>query len=244
MKIVPRVFLQSTLLWALVVGCLVPDADASSVNTTYGGTVNPPSPGITLPANVQANNAITGGFSYNPLQHGVNGVYTFTGTGPAQSFSFSIQTGGTPALFSDAFPGGSALYTITIKDTGTKGATMDIHAAMTGGTSGPAKPNAFVDLLLTSTTYTGLALPANQTALQSAFLSAPGHLVWDPPAVTPFDSTGTIGFSATIDIFNGQVVPEPSSMVLAIAAMATCTVGILTCRRKAAAVSQRGQVAR
>ena len=213
MKIKARVFLQSTLLLSLVAGSLAPDAVASSVNTTFGGTVNPPSPGITLPANVQANDVITGGFSYNPLQHGVNGVYTFTGTGPAQSFSFNIQTGGTPALFSDAFPGGSAVYTITIKDTGTKGATMDVHAAMVGGTSGPAKSDAFVDLFLTSSTYTGLAAPHN-SGCPPEFLHGDHRTTGLGPAGRhAVDSTTMIGFSATLNgISIGVTVPEPSGL--------------------------------
>jgi len=80
------------------------------------------------------------------------------------------------------------------------------------------KPGAFIDLLLTSQTYVGKALPTSTNIGQ--FLTTTATLTWDPP--------GGPGFTGTIDNFNGvQTVPEPSSLVLAIVAMATCTAGFL-----------------
>jgi len=121
---------------------------------------------------------------------------------------------------------------------------MDVHVTTTGGT-GVTKPGSFFDLVLTSTTYTGgTALPTATVAGPSttdisSFLTTKATLVWDPSAA---DGTAQ-DFTADITNFNGVDVPEPSSLVLAIVGMATCTGGFLISRRKAAGALQSGRIA-
>jgi hypothetical protein len=219
--------LRSTLLSSILAGMLVSDAAAGSVNISFSGTVNPAPSGVTLPDNVVSGDALTGSLAYNSAQTGSNGVYSFTG--PIQSFLYSIATPGyNPALFSDQYSGSPAAFTITIADTGSKGATFDLHAITIGGSEGTKTGGGFVDMLFTSSTYTGHALPQSQTAFDNAFGTTAAKLTWDP------DGTG---FTATIFFIDGQFVPEPSSLGLAIVAMAICTGGFVICRRKAAAVS-------
>jgi hypothetical protein len=179
-----------------------------------------------LPGNVKAGDSLTGSFSYNSAQTGSNGVFSFTG--PIQTFLYSISTPGfNPALFSDQFSGSPATFTITIKDTGSKGATFDVHALTIGGSQSTKGAGGFVDLLFTSATYTGHALPQSQSAFDSAFANTAATLTWDP------DGTS---FTATIFLIDGQYVPEPSSLGLAIVAMMVCTGGFWIRRRRAGAV--------
>ena len=230
-----RAFLPVTLLLSLIAGPLLPSAFGGStpVAVSFGGTVNPPTQGITLPGNVLQGDSLSGSFSFNPAQSGLLGVYNFTNSTPAASAQFIILTPGfTPSQFSDVYVGGAGkTYTVTITDSKTgPGATLDIHALTAGSTIN--KPNAFVDVILTSKTYTGkLALPTATGAIPtttdiSSFLTSPGTLKWDP---------GGIGFTATLDVFNGfgvQSVPEPSSLVMASLALVTCTAGFLISRGK------------
>ncbi|MFI5457560.1 MAG: hypothetical protein ACHRXM_19125 [Isosphaerales bacterium] len=236
MKIAARVFIQSTLLLSLVAGPLVRDAVAgSSTITSYGGTVNPLTQaqiqaGITFPGNVVAGDAITGSFGFNSTQFSgsiTSGIYTFTGSAPlGQSFSLNVATPNTSTGgWSDFYGANGAMYMITMTAKGSNTpATMDLHVSTVGG-PGVVKPGAFIDLTLTSTTYTGgKALPTATTISQ--FLTNSAALNWDPPG-------GSQGFTGTIDNFNGVQTPEPSSLVLAIVAMAT-TGGFLIARRKPA----------
>jgi hypothetical protein len=245
MRIRTRVFLPATLLLSVFAGPLIPRAVGGSGTTVaipFAGSVlaEPPGSTIVLPPNVLAADGISGSFSYFSGQSGLLGVYAFTNSTPAASLIFAIPTPGfTPSQFSDVYkPGAGILYTVTITDAKSgPGATLDIHAQMSGGTIN--KPNASADIILTSTTYTGkLALPTAEGATPtttdiSSFLKTPGTLKWDPDG---------IGFTATLTQFNGfnvQSVPEPSSLVMASLALVTCTAGFLISRRKVAAVAVR-----
>jgi hypothetical protein len=238
-----RVFFESTLLVSLIAGSLTPLASGSStsVAVSFGGAVNPPLPGITLPTNVLQGDALSGSFSYNPGQLGTLGVYNFTNSTPSASLLFVITTPGfTPSQFSDLYVAGAGkTYTITITDAKSgPGATLDIHALTAGSTIN--KPNAFIDVILTSKTYTGkLALPTATGATPtttdiSSFLTSPGLLKWDPDGV---------GLEATLTNFNGfnvQSIPEPSSQVLASLATTICAVGVVFNRRKNPTRGQNG----
>jgi hypothetical protein len=117
------------------------------------------------------------------------------------------------------------------------GATLDLHVLTQGSTV--SKPNAFVDLILTSSTYTGkLALPtaigATPTTTDlSSFLTTDGTLKWDPDS---------LGFTATLTQFYGvdvQSVPEPSGLLLASLALGICGAFVLYSRRRSAAASEK-----
>jgi hypothetical protein len=224
MKIAPRAVLRSILLLSLVTGTSMPASAASLVTVTFAGTVNPQVPGFPFPGNVEQGDFISGSLSYNPSQFGNkgSGLYTFSSTSPSsQTLPFQVVTPGfTPATFADEYFTGA--YTIQVRDTGSKGATLDIHAVTVYQQSaGPPPVFATVDVILTSSTYTGLALPTSTTI--SSFVSSPGTLIWDPPFAA---------FTADLFIINGQVVPEPSSLVLALVATGTGCAGFLISRRK------------
>jgi len=235
----PRVFLQSTFLLSLLAGPIVSGAVAGTV-TSYGGTVNPELPNTPFPPNVLAGDAISGSFGFTSTQftgNSTTGIYTFTGSAPlGQSFALNVATPNfNPALWSDAYGAGGATFKITMTGSTTPGATLDLHVSTLGGT-GVTKSGAFIDLLLTSSTYVGKALPT--AANIGDFLTKTATLTWDP--------SGGPAFTGTINMFNGvqtQSVPEPSSLVLAIVAMATCTGGFLISRRKPARALQSGRIA-
>lgn len=145
-------------------------------------------------------------------------------------------------LWNDGYAGGSAAFTITMTVSGTT-TTLDLHAVTFGGTQAGGKTNPSVDLILTSTTYTGSgllgkkALPTAGTgaASLSAFLTTTGSLKWDPGGV---GEQQALGFGAILDNFDGiATVPEPSSVVLLGVAVATCGTGFAVSRRKRARAS-------
>jgi len=235
MRIAARVFLQSALLLALAAGPLVSNAVAfTSIVVSYGGVVNPQVPGVNFPDNVEAGNAISGSFGYTASQFSnpSTGVYTFSGSAPeGQSLSVNVSTPGfNPATWSDSYVAGGAAFMISMSQPTSQETMMDLHVLTSGGSVAPLKPGAYVDLILTSTTYTGSGL-AGKNALPTAsnisdFLITSATLKWDPPGE---------GFTGTINSFDGDpTTPEPSSLVMAVTAMAACTIGFWIYRRKPA----------
>jgi hypothetical protein len=206
---------------------LVPCASAGQVTNTFNGTVTGPGPGITLPPNVAVGESISGYFTYTTMPTSGTGVYNFAGTG--QSFIFSIPILNNTSTFSDQNSNVSPnnIYKITITDTGTKGATFDVFASMIDSSG---KTGITCDILFTSSTYTGLALPSSTAAFTAAFANTKASFNWDP---------GDLGIGADITIINGQSVPEPPSLVLAVVAMSTCIAGsVIISRRKSARALQ------
>jgi hypothetical protein len=239
MRISARAFLQSTLLSCLTVGLLVGDAVAgpvSPVSVNFGGKVTSALPNDSFPGNVQVPDIITNNsaFGYNSGQAGVGGKYIFTGT--TQTLSLQVSTPGFPTTtWSDGYAGSPALYMVTMTKSGST-TKMDLHVATSGGTAeAGSKTNAAVDLILTSTTYTGGTTLPNATTI-SSFLLTPASLVWDPPGAQGEPGQGFNGF---INVFNGTTVPEPSSLVLGIVALATCSGGFLITRRRAARAARK-----
>jgi hypothetical protein len=227
MIISTRSFLKLTTLLCLTAGLLLPDAGAATVSVNFAGFVKGELPNATFPGNVQAGDAITlnSAFGYNSLQTGIGGKYTFTGI--TQTFSLFVNTPGfTTSAWSDGYAGSPATFMITMTPSGGT-TTMDIHIATFGGTAeAGSKANAFVDLVLTSNSYTGgTALP--NTVTIGAFLLDSANLIWDPPGIQQNDDEG---FTAIINNFNGVLVPEPPGLVLGAVAMA-CVGGFLICRR-------------
>jgi hypothetical protein len=134
--------------------------------------------------------------------------------------------------FSDSFTGNTSppadYYAIklTYHSTGT---TMDIMGDTVYkqglGVTGPGPPPAY-DLTLTNPTnaggYTPTNLPLpNATTINNFFVTA-GHLGWDPDGQS---------FDAIITEFNGQAVPEPSSIVMGSLAIVACAAGTFFRRR-------------
>jgi PEP-CTERM motif len=227
-----RVFLQLPLLLFLVDALVVSDAGAASVTVAFAGTVNPMLPNVPFPATVRAGNPIlnTSFFSYNTSSFSGNsttGMYTLNGLNPlAQGFTLNINTSPlSPSKWSDGYLGSPAAFTIKVTGSSSPGATLDIHLSTYGG-NGVIKPGAFVDLFLTSSTYVGRALPTSANIGQ--FFNNAATLTWDPPGGS---SGSSEGFTAAI--FDFRVVPEPSSLILALAAIGTGTAGFLVRRRKA-----------
>jgi hypothetical protein len=251
MRITARAFLQLTLLMSFIAGPGIPATHAStgtlvSINP-FGGTVEAPASGITLPfvtlpnetkVYVTSGDTFTGAASYNPAyftQTGTNtGVYNFSSNSAtaAPSLLFSIPLTGT--AFSDQYAFGVGSYTITVKDTGTEGATLDIHADTTGGAVG--KSAAYIDVMFTSTTYTGTALPTSTTI--SSFLTSPGMFTWDP---NPPPGQPNYGISGPITEIDGvSVVPEPSSLFIVVLTIASGAISFLVRRMRRA--DHRGQI--
>jgi hypothetical protein len=225
--------IRATMVCSLPAWISLPNAAATTVNISFSGTVNPPSAGITLPANVETGDSLSGSLSYNPSQTGSKGVYSFTG--PIQTFLYSIMTPGfNPALFSDQYKGSPAAFTITITDTTSGGATLDVHCLTVGGSESSKAGGGTVDLLFTATTYSGLALPQNQAAFDNAFATSK-----DPRPTLTWDPDG-IGFTATISLVDGFFfsIPEPSTLAMGIIALALCSARFAIVRRKAAGSSQ------
>jgi hypothetical protein len=232
-----RIILQSAVLLFFVGGLAHHQAVAGTVTVFFAGTVNPTlPPGVTsFPATVRGNNPIlnTSFFGYNTASFSGNsttGMYTLNGLNPlAQAFMLNINTSPlSPAKWSDGYLGSPAAFTIKVTGSSSPGATLDLRLSTYGG-NGVVKPGAFLDLLLTSSTYVGQALPTSANIGQ--FFNNTALLTWDPPG----DSV-TEGFQATI--FDFRAVPEPSSLILAVIAMGTGTAGFLVSRRKAAAISR------
>ncbi len=66
-----------------------------------------------------------------------------------------------------------------------------------------------------------------------------GTLVWDPPTGKSWESDDIGNL-----IINGQnAIPEPSSLVLGLGALATCAVGVMISRRKAVRALGRSAIA-
>lgn len=238
MRIRRRAFLCPSFILAFsaaVVGA-APTRAGVVLTASFDGTVTGPSgTGVSLPPGVSAGNSFTGGFTYNTGQVATasSGLYTFTTvtTGNSQAFSFNVLGTG----FGDAYSPSFGTYTIKITDNvlvgSTKETEFDMHAITeVQKTVSGSTEQAFIDLVFYSTTYTGTALPSTSAAFSMFNLSA-GQLTWDP-----FGDIGFTGPASVNTLLQSGSVPEPSSIVLGIIAMATGTVGFFMSRRKASRV--------
>ena len=215
-----RAIFRSIMLLALVAGISVPDAAAGSIVTFFGGKVTGVLPGHNFPANVQTNDLINGSnnfFSYDPTKtpsgNNLNGIYNFTGSGQGLALIVNtVPSGPYGSTWSDSYaPNGSFQIKMLVSGSTT---TMEVFIATTGG-SGQGKTGAGVELDFTSTTYTGsgtagrFALPTATNV--GAFFKTTASVKWDPMQ---------FGWQGIITEINGQAVPEPSSLVLSLVAMA------------------------
>jgi hypothetical protein len=247
MRIRSRTFLQSTLMLSLMAGLSVPNAAAGNITVNFSGNVTGELPGASYPGNVNADGKqdpiLSSSFVYatSGFTSPSAGVYTLTGLS-GNSFSLNVSTLNGTSGWSDFYLGNPNVFKITMTKSGTT-TTLDLHVATLGGTAeaGP-KGSAFMDLVFTSTNYTGgLALPTSGTVFLQDFCTTKAMLTWDPigpQGVQGFFSDNISGF-----IVNGQSIPEPSSLVLGLGALATCAAGVLFSRRKAARALGRSEIA-
>jgi hypothetical protein len=225
-----RVILQPTLFLFLGLVFLVSGAQAAGVNITFGGTVTGTGSGTSFPPGVAVGQSISGAFTFNFPATGSNGTYDFKATGQTELFSIPINNGTSTFGGQNQNTAPNNVYTIKITDTGAQGATFDIFTDLIDAAG---KTGVTCDILFTSTTYTGLALPSSSGAFTSAFGNLKGKFTWDPPGAQ--SSGDSLGITADITTINNQAVPEPSGLVLAVIGLATCTAGslIVARRRKA-----------
>jgi PEP-CTERM motif len=250
MRIDARAFLMRYVLAPLLaVVVLVPGAFAGGVSVSFSGTVTGELSGKTYPGNVNTGDAITNSSSFSYLASdatydALTHVYTFSGVN--EGFSLTVSTSGTPSKWTDGYnyPDTPDAFTIKMAVSGAT-TTMTMTIDTYGGTAeAGSKTDAYVTLVLTSTTYTGgTALPeaassgvATDLTINAFFLTT-ASLTWDPGGP---GGGGGQGFGGTINEFNGQSVPEPSSFVLMGVATAAGGVGLAVSRqrRRARAASE------
>ncbi len=238
MKNFARASIPSALLAALMAGILVPSVEAAGVlviGSNYAGYVSGTATG-TYPADVATNDLISNSstFDYAPSQAGLptGGKYIFTTTTQQQTASVAVNyptpndfnSSGWSANYVEGVSGAS--FYVQMSKSGST-VTMEIFASTNGGT-GTTKSGAYIELFLTSTTYTTATLPTTQAELNE-FLTTTAKLVWDPP---PISGQGNPpGLDGVVNYFSQTgSVPEPSSFVLA--AIASCGLGLVISRRK------------
>jgi hypothetical protein len=184
---------------------------------------------------VQVGDTITGTFVYDPTQTGSGGLYTFTGsTTKTHNFALKVFNSGGGQQFSDSFTGNTSppadYYAIhlTFRSTASGGTTLSLMGDTVYkeglGVTGPGPPPAY-DLTLSNPTngggYSSTHLPLPDTTLITNFIKTTAVLNWDPLGQS---------FKARINTFNGVTVPEPSSLLLGILGILSCTFGSLISR--------------
>jgi hypothetical protein len=223
MKLRTLVFFQWAVVMTLACCSLVGEAMGGSITIDFQGTVGQPMAGYTMPTGVAVGQILSGSFTYVTTQTGKNGVYSFAGTNQTSVFSIPAA----PFSNQNSNVAGWNTYTITITDTGSKGATFDLAMDMVNA-AGKGNKDVTLDIKFTSTTYTGLALPQTGAAFNSAFAVSAGTFEWDPKKI-----------EIRSDDLMANGVPEPSGLVLASIGMATCAASVLISRRHASAVAER-----
>jgi hypothetical protein len=227
MRISVRPLVRSTSLLCLVAGLAVPEAAATNtpVTVSYQGSIASISSAMSTVTGVVAGDGISGSFEYNSSQTGTTGsgtaLYTFTGTTQAKNLhTFSLQLFNSPGVggtqvYSDTFTGnssGSADYFVMQLTYSSSGTTLQIIGDTTANQSFPyTHANGHTDYELTLTDknnaggYTSTNLPLPTSSTIKDFIATSATLHYDPPNFT---------FDANINEFNGQVVPEPSSLLM------------------------------
>lgn len=240
MRMNARALLRSTLLLFLASGVFVPAAAAGSITVNFSGNVTGELPGDTYPGNLAAGDAIvSSSFTYAipTINTGTGSSATYTLTSlPGNTMSLNVSTPGfTPSGWSDFYLGSPNVYTVTVSKSGST-TTLDLHVATLGGTAeAGSKTNASIDVILTSTTYTGGVNLPTTAAQFLTFATTKATLNWDPPGA----GEGFYSNNIQVNTINGQSVPEPSSLVLGVGALATGAAGFFVSRRKAAQARHR-----
>ena len=231
MKSTSRAILRSSLIVFLVAAAFGPaTAQSATITAFFHGSVTGQETGTTLPPHVVIGDSITATasvFTYNSNVAGKGSgnaeIYSMAGSTPL-ALGFQVVVGSPNPNFGDSYKAGGP-YSIEMSKSGSN-TTMTLTAE-TSFESGGVFATTIISF--TSSTYTGgLALPSS-TAQINAFVGVPGTLVWDPGG---FSLIGTIEIPPDF-AFGSESVPEPSSLALALIAIATGSAGGLIYRRKA-----------
>jgi hypothetical protein len=227
-----------SLLLFLLAGPFSPPVGAgtATISSSYTGLVgglgsgsgNVPSP----PAGMVDGNSLGVQFNYLTTQTATTpGIYNFTTTGAELEFVITYFTNGTPQgpgtaeSFQDEFKSGD--LEVKMAKVGS-GSTMTIIAAGANTLQG-----GNITLTLESTSYNSIALPTTTTQF-ATFVTASHKpmLVYDNFTFTsPLTNTFLSGPSVA--------VPEPSTLMLSLVAMASGTAVLMVSRFKARGFSLR-----
>jgi len=220
-----RVFRHSTLLLFFVAGPFIPTLAAGSVSENFSGTIQSVSnPGDT---GIAVGDPISGSFAYDPTQSGSGGLYTFTGSPLSHTFTFTIYDSGGSQVFMDYYSGNfSAYYAINVvygytsnpQYPGVNGTELDIMGDTVYNQGAGVSPGFKLALFDPGNVGTSPSNPLPDSTVITNFVSNEGLLTWGPPSSQPSPSfTANIGFPAA--------VPEPSSLLMGIIGLLTCTIG-------------------
>lgn len=243
MRINARALFRSALLLFLASGVFISAAAAGSITVDFTGSVTGELPGASYPGNLAAGDAIvSSSFTYAipTISTGTGSSATYVLTSlPGNSMSLNVSTPGfNPSGWADFYLGSPNVYQVTVSKSGST-TTLDLHVATLGGTAeAGSKVNASIDVILTSTTYTGGVNLPTTTAQFLTFATTKATLNWDP--LGPQGVEGFYSNNIQVNSINGQSVPEPSSLVLGVGAIATGAAGFFVSRRKAAQARHRG----
>jgi len=216
---------------------MIPTLAAGTVSENFSGTIqsvlDPGSTGIAL------GDTISGSFAYDPTQSGSGGLYTFTGSPLVHTFTFTIFDSGGNQVFTDYYTGNvTAYYAINVvygytsnpQYPGVNGTELDIRGDTLYNQGKGVSPG--FDLALFDPGNVG-TLPSNplpDSTVITNFVSNEALLTWGAPTTQSF--TADISF---------QSVPEPSSLLMGVLGLCTCTIGFLALRRESAGVSRSRQ---
>jgi hypothetical protein len=229
-----RVFRHSTLLLFFMAGPLVPTLAAGTVTVDFSGTIA----SVFNPGNteVAVGDSISGSFAYSTAQSGSGGLYTFTGSPLVHSFSFTVSDSGGNQLFTDYYTGNfTAYYAISViygytsnpLYPGVNGTELNITGDTLYMQGHGISPGFDLTYFNPGNIGTSPSNPLPDSTVIKNFVSNKAFLVWGDPGVQSF--TADFGF---------QSVPEPSSLLLAILGLSTCTIGFSAMRRKSAGDSR------
>jgi hypothetical protein len=226
-----RTFLLLTVLLSSVAGPSVQDVAAGTVSVSYSGKIVSVSSAATTATGVVVGDTITGSFVFDSTQSGsaTTGLFTFTDSAKIHNFSLKIFNPSGTQQFSDSFTGRNAppadYYAIQLAFSSTSGTTFRLMGdtvykqglGVTHSGGGVA-----YDLKISNPTnaggYSATNLPLPNTTTIANFSKTTAELHWDPDGQE---------FISIITSLKLQSVPEPSSLALAIVALATCTGGFL-----------------
>ena len=236
MKSTSRAILRSSLILLFIAGAFGPGAArGATVTAFFQGSVTGQEAGTSLPPNVKIGDSITLSASVLTYNSSVAGTvsgstetYSMPGSTPL-ALGFQVVLGTPYSNFGDSYKSGGP-YSIEMSKSGSN-TTMTITAETSYEYN-----NVYATTIIsfTTSTYTGgLALPSTATQL-AAFTNVAGTLVWDPGSPSgPISLEGSVTIPTGYIFSSGQSsVPEPSSLVLGLAATVAGSGGVLISRRK------------
>jgi hypothetical protein len=220
-----RVFRHSILLLVFLAGPLIPTVAAGIVSENFSGTIHSVSnPGDT---GIAVGDSISGSFAYDPTQSGSGGFYLFTGSPLVHSFNFTVSDPGGNQVFTDYYTGNfNAYYGITVTYgymsnplyPNINGTELDIVGDTLYNQGGGISPGFDLAYFDPGNVGTSPSNPLPDTTVIKNFLSNEAFLAWGPQ-----NSQTAPSFIALI---GGPTVPEPSSLLMAIVGLLTCTIGV------------------